>query len=71
MPGRDASRFRVRDKSEPLRQSLYAMLIRTSLIEDACLTQRVDAASGAIEANPECPWRRPITIPAEFLSGAR
>jgi hypothetical protein len=47
------------------------MLIRTNLIEDTCLTQRVDVASRTIDANPECPWRRPIAIPAEFLSGVR
>jgi hypothetical protein len=36
-------------------------MVRTDLIEDACLTQRLDFATGVIEANPQCPWRRSIS----------
>jgi hypothetical protein len=61
----------LRGKTERLRRNLYTLIVRTSLIDEACLTQRVDVATGAIEANPQCRWRKPIAIPAEFLSGAR
>jgi hypothetical protein len=61
----------VRDKDEGLRRSLFVLGVRTDLIFEACMTQRLDVKTGAREANPECPWRVPIAIPAEFLSGAR
>ncbi|HWE20255.1 MAG TPA: hypothetical protein VG758_24270 [Hyphomicrobiaceae bacterium] len=60
-----------RDKDEGLRRSLFMLGVRTDLIFEACMTQRLDVKPGAREANPECPWRVPIAIPAEFLSGAR
>ena len=58
-------------KSERLKRAVYTLFVRTDLIEDACLTQRLDPATGAVEANPQCPWRKPIAIPAEFLSWAK
>jgi hypothetical protein len=61
----------VRDKDEGLRRSLFMLGVRTDLIYEACMTQRLDVKTGAREADPECPWRVPIAIPAEFLSGAR
>jgi hypothetical protein len=61
----------VRDKDEGLRRSLFVLGVRTDLIFEACMTQRLDVKTGAREANPECPWRVPIAIPAEFLSSAR
>lgn len=61
----------LRRETEALRRSFYTLSVRTSLIMEACLTQRLDPATGGIESNPLCPWRKPIAIPAEFLSGAR
>ena len=61
----------LRDKDEGLRRSLFMLGVRTDLIYEACMTQRLDVKTGAREADPECPWRVPIAIPAEFLSGAR
>jgi hypothetical protein len=61
----------ARDKHEGLRRSLFMLGVRTDLIYEACMTQRLDVKTGAREADPECPWRVPIAIPAEFLSGAR
>jgi hypothetical protein len=57
----------LRGKTEQLRRGLYGLIVRTELIDDACLTQRLDPATGAVEAGADCPWRRPIAIPAEFL----
>jgi hypothetical protein len=47
------------------------LIVRSILVEEACLMQRVDVKTGAREADPEGPWRVPIAIPAELLSGAR
>jgi hypothetical protein len=58
-------------KSERLKRAVYTLLIRTDPIVDACLIQHLGLATGAVEANPECPWRRPIAIPAELLTGAK
>jgi hypothetical protein len=61
----------VRGQSERLRRGVYLLIVRTLLIDETCLTQRLDPATGVIESNPQCPWRKPIAIPAEFLSGAK
>ena len=61
----------LRSKTGRLQRNLYTLIVRTSLIDEACLTQRVDVANGAVEANPQCPWRKPIVIPAEFLGGTK
>jgi len=61
----------LRGKTPELRRELFRLLVRTDLMAGACYTQRLRGATGAVEANPQCPWRRPIAIPAEFLSGAR
>ena len=61
----------LRDEDEGLRRSLFMQGVRTDLIYEACMTQRLDVKTGTREADPECPWRVPIAIPAEFLSGAR
>jgi hypothetical protein len=61
----------LRNRDEGLRRSLAMLIVRSILVEEACLMQRVDVKTGAREADPECPWRVPIAIPAELLSGAR
>jgi hypothetical protein len=61
----------LRSKTGRLQRNLYTLIVRTSLIDEACLTQRVDVATAAIEANPQCPWRKPIAIPSEFLTTAK
>jgi hypothetical protein len=61
----------LRGMDEELRRALFMLGVRTDLINEACLMQRLDLATGAREANPQCPWRVPIAIPAEFLSGSR
>ena len=61
----------LRGKTPRLRRELFQLIVRTVLINEACAMQRVDPATGAIEANPHCPWRKPIAIPAEFLSSAK
>src|SRR5262249_60134558 len=61
----------LKRKSEWLKRAVYTLLVRTDLIDDACLTQRLDPTTGAVEADPQCPWRRPIAIPAEFLSSGK
>jgi hypothetical protein len=61
----------LRAKDAGTRRSLFMLVVRTALINEACLMQRLDLKTGAREANPECPWRVPIAIPAEFLSGAK
>ena len=68
---RDPGRFSeelLRGKTPRLRRELFQLIVRTALVNEACAMQRVDLATGAIEANPQCPWRKPIAIPAEFLS---
>lgn len=68
---RDPGRFseeQLRGKTPPLRRELFQLIVRTALINEACAMQRVDLATGAIEANPQCPWRKPIAIAAEFLT---
>jgi hypothetical protein len=52
-------------------QDRSKLIVRTVLINEACAMQRVDLATGAVAANPQCPWRKPIAIPAEFLTTAR
>jgi hypothetical protein len=66
-----ASEADFRGKNEGTRRRLLALVVRTGLINEACLMQRLDVTTGAREANPQCPWRTPIAIPAEFLSAAR
>ena len=66
-----AGKADLRDKDEGLRRRLFTLVVRTALINEACMMQRLDVKTGAREANPQCPWRIPIAIPAEFLSGAR
>ena len=61
----------LRGKTPELRRQLFQLVVRTDLIGEACGMQRLDPATGAVEANPQCPWRRPIAIPAEFLSGPK
>ena len=61
----------LRGKTPELRRQLFQLVVRTDLIGEACGMQRLDSARGAVEANPQCPWRRPIAIPAEFLSGPK
>jgi hypothetical protein len=61
----------LRGKVEGLRRGLFMLGVRTALINEACLMQRLDLTTGAREANPQCPWRTPIAIPAEFLSGPK
>jgi hypothetical protein len=61
----------LRGKTPELRRRLFQLVVRTDLIGETCGMQRLDPATGAVEANPQCPWRRPIAIPAEFLGGAR
>ena len=61
----------LRGKTPELRRRLFQLVVRTDLIAETCGMQRLDPATGAVEANPRCPWRRPIAIPAEFLSGAK
>jgi hypothetical protein len=61
----------LRGKTPELRRELFRLLVRTDLIAEACAMRRLDPATGAVEANPQCPWRRPIAIPAEFLSSAK
>jgi hypothetical protein len=61
----------LRGKTPELRKELFRLIVRTDLIGEACGIQRLDSATGAVEANPKCPWRRPIVIPAEFLSGPK
>jgi hypothetical protein len=61
----------LRGTKEGLRRGLFVLGVRTDLIFEACMTQRLDVKTGAREADSECPWRVPIAIPAEFLSGAR
>jgi hypothetical protein len=58
-------------KTPRLRRELFQLIVRTVLINEACAMQRVDLATGAVEANPQCPWRKPIAIPAEFLTTTR
>jgi hypothetical protein len=61
----------LRGKTPELRRRLFQLIVRTDLIGETCGMQRLDPATGAVEANPQCPWRRPIAIPAEFLSGEK
>ena len=61
----------LRGKNEGLRRALFTLVVRTALINEACLMQRLDVATGTRESNPQCPWRRPIAIPAEFLSATK
>jgi hypothetical protein len=61
----------LRGKTPELRRELFRLIVRTDLIAEACATRRLDPATGAVEANPQCPWRRSIAIPAEFLSSAK
>jgi hypothetical protein len=69
-PGRVSEEL-LRGKTPRLRRELFQLIVRTALINEACAMQRVDLATGAIEANPQCPWRKPIAIPAEFLTTTR
>lgn len=71
---RDPGRFSeepLRGKTPRLRRELFQLIVRTALTNEACAMQRVDLTTGAIEANPQCPWRKPIAIPAEFLTTAK
>ena len=61
----------LRGRTRELRRELFRLLVRTDLIAEACAMRRLDPATGAVEANPQCPWRRSIAIPAEFLSSAQ
>jgi hypothetical protein len=61
----------LRAKDEGLRRNLFMLGVRTDLIYEACMTQRLDVKTGAREADPGCPWRVPIAIPPEFQCGAR
>ena len=61
----------LRGKTPRLRRELFQLIVRTVLMNEACAMQRVELATGAKEANPQCPWRKPIAIPAEFLSSAK
>jgi hypothetical protein len=61
----------ARSNCAALRHELFQLVVRTVLIDEACAMQRVDPETGAIEANPQCPWRKPNAIPAEFLSRAK
>jgi hypothetical protein len=70
IPG-GVSEEELRGKTPGLRRRLFQLIVRTDLIGQTCGMQRLDPATGAVEANPQCPWRRPIVIPAEFLSGAK
>jgi hypothetical protein len=69
-PGRVSEEL-LRGKTPRLRRELFQLIVRTVLINEACAMQRVDLATGAVEANPQCPWRKPIAIPAEFLTTTR
>jgi hypothetical protein len=66
-----ADQRELRRKTDRWRRDLFALMVRTELVDEACLTQRVDLTFSTVEANPQCPWRKPIEIPAEFLSAAR
>jgi hypothetical protein len=57
----------LRGKTPRLRRELLQLVVRSELIADACYTQTVDAATGALAADPRCPWLKPIAIPAQFL----
>ena len=50
----------LRGKTPELRKELFRLIVRTDLIGEACGMQRLDSATGAVEANPKCSWRRPI-----------
>jgi hypothetical protein len=64
----DVGEEMLRGKTPRLRRELFQLIVRTGLIGEACGMQQLDSATGAVGANPQCPWRRPIDIPAEFLS---
>src|SRR5262249_18831877 len=48
----------LRGKTPRLRRELFQLIVRTDLIGEACGMQQLDSATGAVEANPQCPWRR-------------
>jgi hypothetical protein len=66
-PG-DVSEEELRGKTPQLRRELFQLIVRTDLMAEACGMQQLDSATGSVEANPQCSWRRPIAIPAEYLS---
>jgi hypothetical protein len=64
----DVSEEDLRGKTPRLRRELFQLIVRTDLIGEACGMQQLDSMTGSVEANPQCSWRRPIAIPAEYLS---
>jgi hypothetical protein len=43
----------LRGKDAGLRRNLYTLVVRTALINEACLLQGLDVKTGAREANPQ------------------
>jgi hypothetical protein len=55
--------------SPEIMQQVFAIHLRQRIAERACDSRLYDRAAKKFAGDPDCPYLKPVTIPAEFLGG--